>query len=38
MHVAAPPRQALILGFTGFPPQALDAAARTLGVVLRGFR
>jgi GntR family transcriptional regulator/MocR family aminotransferase len=38
MHIAAPPRRALILGFTGFPPQALDAAARTLGVVLRGFR
>ncbi|MGK9164990.1 PLP-dependent aminotransferase family protein [Inquilinus limosus] len=38
MHVAAPPRQALILGFTGFPPQALDAAARTLGAVLRGLR
>ncbi|WP_051248671.1 PLP-dependent aminotransferase family protein [Inquilinus limosus] len=38
MHIAAPPRQALILGFTGFPPQALDAAARTLGAVLRGFR
>ena len=38
MHIAAPPRRALILGFTGFPPQALDAAARTLGAVLRGFR
>ncbi|MDR6287986.1 GntR family transcriptional regulator/MocR family aminotransferase [Inquilinus ginsengisoli] len=38
MHVAAPPRSALILGFTGFSPQALDEAARTLGAVLRGFR
>lgn len=38
MYVAAPPRQALMLGFTGFPPKALVDAARTLGAVLRGFR
>jgi GntR family transcriptional regulator/MocR family aminotransferase len=38
MYLAAPPVQALMLGFTGHDPQALRRAARTLGAVLRAFR
>ena len=34
MHHAAPPRPGLVLGFSGFTPQALDAAAKTLAALV----
>ncbi|MDZ4371914.1 MAG: PLP-dependent aminotransferase family protein [Phenylobacterium sp.] len=34
LHHAAPPRQGLLLGFTGFPPKAMDAGVAKLAAAL----